>query len=70
MSLPSTPKATPPVAPASEGPQTPGRWRHPQLDEIVRRQNAATFDQKNVRKLVWNGSALILTWIFGNAIKS
>ncbi|CAG8920309.1 unnamed protein product [Penicillium salamii] len=70
MSLPSTPKATPPPAPAFEGPQTPGKWRHPQLDEIVKRQNAATFDEKNVKKLVWNGSALILTWIFGNALKS
>ncbi|KAJ5345416.1 hypothetical protein N7452_003420 [Penicillium brevicompactum] len=70
MSLPSTPKATPPMAPASEGPQTPGRWRHPQLDEIVKRQNAAAFDEKNVKKLVWNGSALVLTWIFGNALKS
>ncbi|CAG7951907.1 unnamed protein product [Penicillium olsonii] len=70
MSLPSTPKATPPMAPSSEGPQTPGRWRHPQLDEIVKRQNASTFDEKNVKKLVWNGSALVMTWIFGTALKS
>ncbi|KAF9250573.1 hypothetical protein LCP9604111_3475 [Penicillium roqueforti] len=69
--LPSTPKATPPLPPPTpEGTLTPGKWRHPQLEEIVRRQNAATFDQKNVKKLVWNGAALILSWTFGSTFKS
>ncbi|KAJ5470567.1 Nuclear pore complex component [Penicillium desertorum] len=71
QSLPSTPKATPPLAPPTpEGTLTPGKWRHPQLDEIVRRQNAATFDQKNVKKLVWNGAALIMSWTFGSTLKT
>jgi nucleoporin POM34 len=70
MSLPSTPKAAPLALAASEGPQTPGRWRHPQLAEIVRRQAATTFDEKNVTKLVWNVSAFILMWLFGNTLKS
>ncbi|KAJ6155749.1 hypothetical protein N7470_006315 [Penicillium chermesinum] len=59
-SLPSTPKATPAAAP-SAGSDTPGKWRHPQLSEVVRRQNAATFGDKDLRKAVWNASALGLT---------
>lgn len=71
QSLPSTPRATPPIAPPTpEGTLTPGKWRHPQLDEIVRRQNAATFDQKNVKKLVWNSAALVLSWTFGSTFKT
>ncbi|KAJ5512691.1 Nuclear pore complex component [Penicillium fimorum] len=71
QSLPSTPNATPPLAPPTpEGNLTPGKWRHPQLDEIVRRQNAATFDQKNVKKLVWNGAALAMSWTFGSTFKN
>lgn len=69
---PSTPKAAaaPAAAPPSEGSSTPGKWRHPQLSEIVRRQNAATFSDKDVKKLVWNGIALLITWAFGNTFKS
>lgn len=69
-SLPSTPKAALAATPASEGSGTPGKWRHPQLDEIVRRQNAATFGDKDVKKLVWNGLALAVTWAFGDTFKS
>ncbi|KAL4817807.1 nuclear pore complex component-domain-containing protein [Aspergillus spinulosporus] len=68
--LPSTPKPAATPAPASEQSQTPGKWRHPQLDEIVRRQQANTFGDQNVRRLVWNGSALLATWAFGNTFKS
>ncbi|KAJ5562451.1 Nuclear pore complex component [Penicillium sp. DV-2018c] len=69
QSLPSTPRATPPVAPNAEGDLTPGKWRHPQLDEIVRRQNAATFDEKNIKKLGWNAAALAMSWTLGPAFK-
>ncbi|KAL4805959.1 nuclear pore complex component-domain-containing protein [Aspergillus unguis] len=62
---PSTPKSSPSPAPASEKSQTPGKWRHPQLNEIVRRQHAGTFGDDNVKRLIWNGSALIATWAFG-----
>ncbi|KAL5051183.1 hypothetical protein BDW71DRAFT_172463 [Aspergillus fruticulosus] len=68
--LPSTPKPTATPAAASGKSQTPGKWRHPQLDEIVRRQQAGTFGDHNVRRLVWNGSALLATWAFGNTFKS
>ncbi|KAJ5637152.1 Nuclear pore complex component [Penicillium lividum] len=52
--LPSTPKATPTAAP-------PPR---------VRRQNAATFGDKNLRRVIWNGGAMVMTWVFGNSLKS
>ncbi|KAJ5620954.1 hypothetical protein N7510_004938 [Penicillium lagena] len=67
QSLPSTPKPASGVATPQSG--TPGKWRHPQLNEIVRRQNAATFGDKNVRKLVWNGVALVIVWGLGNTLK-
>lgn len=74
QSLPSTPRVASAAAlvatPTSEGPGTPGKWRHPQLSEVVRRQNAATFNDKNLRSVVWNGATLILTWVFGGTLKS
>ncbi|KAJ5177151.1 uncharacterized protein N7482_003028 [Penicillium canariense] len=74
QSLPSTPRvapiAAPAATPASEGSGTPGKWRHPQLGEIVRRQNAATFGDKNLRSVIWNGVTLVLTWVFGGTLKS
>ncbi|KAJ5716508.1 hypothetical protein N7493_008419 [Penicillium malachiteum] len=69
-SLPSTPKPAQAAAPFSVESGTPGKWRHPHLNEIVRRQNAATFSDKNLRKVIWNGGALILTWVFGNGLKA
>ena len=39
---------------------SPGTWRHPKLDEIARRQRANTFNESNVRRIVYNGFALIL----------
>ncbi|KAJ5381871.1 Nuclear pore complex component [Penicillium cataractarum] len=66
----AAPAAAPVATPASEGPGTPGKWRHPQLSEVVRRQNAATFNDKNLRSVVWNGATLISTWVFGGTLKS
>ncbi|KAF9891264.1 hypothetical protein FE257_004828 [Aspergillus nanangensis] len=70
QSLPSTPKAPSAPTPRPDESQTPGKWRHPQLDEVIRRQNAATFGDRNIRKLAWNGSALFATGVFGNTFKS
>jgi nucleoporin POM34 len=39
------------------------------LAEIVKRQNAATFDENNVKRLVWNGAALIMTFALGGTAK-
>ncbi|EDN02715.1 conserved hypothetical protein [Histoplasma mississippiense (nom. inval.)] len=37
----------------------PGTWRHPQLKEIVRRQNASTFGDRNVKKIALNGGSML-----------
>ncbi|GLI75179.1 hypothetical protein PoHVEF18_003432 [Penicillium ochrochloron] len=74
QSLPSTPKVAPAAAPistpASAGPGTPGKWRHPQLSEVVRRQNASTFNDKNLRSVIWNGATLVSTWVFGSTLNA
>ncbi|MCJ1287628.1 hypothetical protein MMC26_006980 [Xylographa opegraphella] len=41
---------------------SPGTWRHPKFEEIARRQQAATFTDRNVTTLLWNIGALIATW--------
>ncbi|KAI0883164.1 NPCC-domain-containing protein [Annulohypoxylon maeteangense] len=43
----STP-ATPPVT------DSPGTWRHPRLPEIIRRQDATNFTEKNVKRIIIN----------------
>ncbi|KAI2994603.1 hypothetical protein CBS147346_10347 [Aspergillus niger] len=67
---PSTPKAASAPAATPDGSQTPGKWRHPHLNEVVRRQNAGTFGDRNINKLVWNTAALFATWVFGDTVKS
>ncbi|KAI9930074.1 hypothetical protein ASPWEDRAFT_35338 [Aspergillus wentii DTO 134E9] len=69
-SLPSTPKPASAPKPAPDESRTPGKWRHPHLDEIVKRQNAASFGDRNIKKLLWNGAALAATWVFGNTVRS
>lgn len=39
---------------------SPGSWRHPQFDEIARRQRAVTFVDGSVHRIVVNGLALIV----------
>lgn len=63
----STPKkqtaaATPPVT------DSPGTWRHPHLEEIIRRQDAATFTEKNVRRIAVNVVVLCLIMLCHNLI--
>ncbi|PYI06117.1 NPCC-domain-containing protein [Aspergillus sclerotiicarbonarius CBS 121057] len=67
---PSTPKVATASAATPDGSQTPGKWRHPHLQEVVRRQNAGTFGDHHVKKLVWNVIALLGTWAFENTFKS
>ncbi|MCJ1392777.1 hypothetical protein MMC18_005648 [Xylographa bjoerkii] len=54
--------ATPQSAPALPVTPSPGTWRHPKFEEIARRQQAATFTDRNVTALLWNTGALIATW--------
>ncbi|KAI5303460.1 hypothetical protein KEM56_007525 [Ascosphaera pollenicola] len=56
--LPQTPQNKPAVPSETVAP-SPGKWRHPQYDEIVRRQNASTFGERHVRILVLNALALL-----------
>ncbi|KAI1425940.1 nuclear pore complex component-domain-containing protein [Xylaria sp. FL1777] len=57
-----TPTRTPatPATPATPTSETPGRWRHPRIEEIARRQEASTFTEKNVRRIAINFSLLIV----------
>lgn len=61
LAPPATPQTPAPAPPAAQ-PSTPnGAWRHPQFDEIARRQYATTFDERNVRAIVANASLLFLS---------
>ena len=52
VSAPATPvKQTPQIVPSNA---PAGNWRHPRLDEINRRRNAATFNEDNMRSITWN----------------
>ncbi|KAL3423033.1 nuclear pore complex component [Phlyctema vagabunda] len=43
-------------------PSTPGTWRHPRFDEIAKRQNAATFTDRNFRKIIYNVAGLVVLY--------
>ncbi len=61
---PSTPGAhTTQVVQATQTITPTGTWRHPRMDEINRRQHAATFSDENIRTILWNTLVLILTFI-------
>ncbi|PLB45966.1 nuclear pore complex component [Aspergillus steynii IBT 23096] len=68
--LPSTPRAVSAPTPTADQSRTPGKWRHPQLDEIVRRQNARTFGDQNIRSIVWNTIALVAVRAYGDTVQS
>lgn len=40
---------------------SPGNWQHPRIDEITRRQNATVFTSDNVRTIIYNITALVIT---------
>ncbi|XXH00549.1 minichromosome maintenance protein 5 [Hypoxylon texense] len=47
----STPQKQSAATPVTD---SPGTWRHPRMQEIIRRQEAATFTDKNLRRIVVN----------------
>lgn len=57
MATPATPVT--PAAQKAAQPTPTGKWRHPQFDEITRRQYTTNFDDRNVRQIIWNGGFLI-----------
>lgn len=53
--------------PLSSTPPT-GTWKHPKFDEIARRQNAATFTDQNLRRLLWNAGGFVVLWYLGQTL--
>ncbi|KAH7033416.1 nuclear pore complex component-domain-containing protein [Microdochium trichocladiopsis] len=51
--------STPVKAAAAAPTESPGKWRHPRLDEITRRQEQTSFSEKNVRSITINLGVLV-----------
>ncbi|CZT43189.1 uncharacterized protein RSE6_03187 [Rhynchosporium secalis] len=51
-------------------PSTPvtGTWRHPKLDEIVKRQNASSFTASNVKKIAYNIAGLFVIFFIARGL--
>jgi nucleoporin POM34 len=62
-----------PITPAAQRVQQPtptGRWKHPKFDEITRRQQSTTFDERNVQAIVVNGAVLIFSFAAFNVVSN
>ncbi|TQS38247.1 hypothetical protein Golomagni_01255 [Golovinomyces magnicellulatus] len=57
--MPTSPKPSTPVSQISPSTPHTGTWRHPRLDEIVRRQNSSSFDKQNVRRILYNVGGIV-----------
>jgi len=70
MSSPMRPST--PVAQTSTTPSTPqtGTWRHPRLDEIARRQNATSFTDRNVKKILYNIGCFVVLWLLEKLVRA
>jgi nucleoporin POM34 len=44
-------------------PSASGTWKHPRFDEITRRQYATTFDERNVKIILANGTLLLFSFV-------
>jgi nucleoporin POM34 len=55
---------------AQSAPTTPttGTWKHPKLDEIVRRQNAAKFSADDVKKVLYNLGGVAAVCLLGRSV--
>ncbi|OCK84454.1 hypothetical protein K432DRAFT_345127 [Lepidopterella palustris CBS 459.81] len=60
MTSPATPST--PASQKVAQPTPTGTWRHPQFDEITRRQHATTFTDSNAKTILWNGAYLLGTF--------
>jgi nucleoporin POM34 len=60
-SAPATPRSQIVGTPASNSPT--GAWRHPRLSEITKRQQASTFNDRNVSIVLWNLLLLLITFV-------
>jgi len=66
MSTPVRP-STPLAQPAPSTPTT-GTWKHPKLDEVVRRQNAAKFSADDVKKILYNIGGITVVCLLGRSV--
>ncbi|KAF2402994.1 hypothetical protein EJ06DRAFT_489701, partial [Trichodelitschia bisporula] len=62
MTSPATPILQTKILPPAPTPPV-GTWRHPRLDEIARRKQAATFDQQKLRQIAWSAAFLASTFV-------
>ncbi|KAL8895176.1 MAG: hypothetical protein Q9207_008273 [Kuettlingeria erythrocarpa] len=68
---PATPQSTNTSTPQSAtATPSPGRWRHPNFDQITRRQKASTFDESNVHRIVWNAGLIVALWLLHKFLQS
>ncbi|KAL8929525.1 MAG: hypothetical protein Q9208_001194 [Pyrenodesmia sp. 3 TL-2023] len=68
---PGTPQSTNTSAPPSAtATPSPGRWRHPNFDQITRRQKASTFDESNVHRIIWNAGLIGVLWFLHSFLQS
>ncbi|KAI4258506.1 MAG: hypothetical protein L6R42_005052 [Xanthoria sp. 1 TBL-2021] len=78
-SMTTTRNSSAPATPQSVNSQTsqsvvatpsPGRWRHPNFDEITKRQKASTFDESNIHRIVWNIGFVVSLYLLQNLLQS
>ena len=46
-----------------------GSWKHPNFDEITRRQQAIKFDSSNVSSIVLSSAGLFLLWAVPSVVE-
>jgi len=66
MSTPARP--SPPVAQTPVSTPQTGTWRHPKMDEIVRRQNAASFTDRNMRNILYNIAGIVAVFFLTRSL--
>ncbi|CAG8956353.1 hypothetical protein HYFRA_00003734 [Hymenoscyphus fraxineus] len=64
---PSTPTRLP-QAPSAPATPVTGTWRHPKMDEIIRRQNAASFTDRNIITILYNLGGMTVVYSIGRSI--
>jgi len=66
MSTPARPST--PVAQTTPSIPRTGTWKHPKIDEIVRRQNASNFSSDNVKKILYNVGGITVAYFLGKSL--
>ena len=61
MATPSTPQSQ--LSQSATATPSPGLWRHPRFEEIASRQKANTFNDSNLRRIIYNSAFLIALFI-------